>query len=379
MTTSKHYDLLNRLTAITNTPSGSGVPAIGFAYEYNSANQRTSVTNVDGSFWSYAYDSLGQVTSGRKYCANGTPVLGQQFDNTFDDIGNRKSAVTGGDQWGANKRYQNYTANLLNQYTSRTVPGFVDIVGTANSNATVTLWSADSLSAWVPTTRQGEYFRGELAFDNQTSPIWTTITNLAVLQQGTNADLLTKATGNVFLPQTPEQFAYDSDGNLTNDGRWRFTWDGENRLVGLESLPGAPEGSKRRLTFQYDPQGRRILKAVQAWTNSTWTIILSNRFVYDGWNLIAELNATNNALIRSYAWGLDLSGTEQGAGGVGGLLAIRDTQSGTHFAACDGNGNVAALVNANDGTVSATYEYGPFAEPIRVTGPMGKEIGRAHV
>jgi RHS repeat-associated protein len=33
---------------------------------------------------------------------------------------------------------------------------------------------------------------------------------------------------------------------------------------------------------------------------------------------------------------------------------------------------VAALVKATDGTISAQYEYAPFAEPIRVTGPMGK-------
>ncbi|MDW8381933.1 MAG: RHS repeat-associated core domain-containing protein, partial [Verrucomicrobiota bacterium] len=43
--------------------------------------------------------------------------------------------------------------------------------------------------------------------------------------------------------------------------------------------------------------------------------------------------------------------------------------SGTYFCAYDGNGNVAALVNAQDGTESARYEYGPFAEPIRITGP----------
>lgn len=31
----------------------------------------------------------------------------------------------------------------------------------------------------------------------------------------------------------------------------------------------------------------------------------------------------------------------------------------------DGNGNVVALVNAVDGTLDATYEYGPFGEPLR--------------
>jgi RHS repeat-associated protein len=36
----------------------------------------------------------------------------------------------------------------------------------------------------------------------------------------------------------------------------------------------------------------------------------------------------------------------------------------------DGNGNVAALVNAADGSVAAQYEYGPFGEVIRATGPL---------
>jgi RHS repeat-associated protein len=40
--------------------------------------------------------------------------------------------------------------------------------------------------------------------------------------------------------------------------------------------------------------------------------------------------------------------------------------------AFDGNGNVSALVNAADGTPVANYEYGPFGEVIRSTGPMAK-------
>jgi len=63
-----------------------------------------------------------------------------------------------------------------------------------------------------------------------------------------------------------------------------------------------------------------------------------------------------------------------GAGGVGGLLWLTlHTASGptacTHICAYDGNGNIVALSAASDGSVSAPYEYGPFAEPIRVTGP----------
>ncbi|MCF7669662.1 MAG: RHS repeat-associated core domain-containing protein, partial [Verrucomicrobia bacterium] len=94
--------------------------------------------------------------------------------------------------------------------------------------------------------------------------------------------------------------------------------------------------------------------------------------------------------VRSYMWGKDLSGTLNGAGlpaaspacagtadrdaaqagGVGGLLGVDDADQGFHFVAYDGNGNVMALVDADDGTDSAEYEYGPFGELIRVTGPM---------
>jgi RHS repeat-associated protein len=89
---------------------------------------------------------------------------------------------------------------------------------------------------------------------------------------------------------------------------------------------------------------------------------------------IVELNATNNTLVRSYVWGLDLSRTMNGAGGVGGLLWVTlhtasGSASGTHFVCYDGNGNIVALVSAATGDVTARYEYGPFGEPIRVSGP----------
>jgi hypothetical protein len=48
MTTSKQYDFLNRLTAISNLPSGAGQPATSFNCSYNSANQRVQVNLGDG-------------------------------------------------------------------------------------------------------------------------------------------------------------------------------------------------------------------------------------------------------------------------------------------------------------------------------------------
>ena len=66
MMTSKSYDYLNRLTGISSADA-SGNPLDTHHYAYNSANQRTALTNGDGSYWNYGYDTLGQVTSGVKH------------------------------------------------------------------------------------------------------------------------------------------------------------------------------------------------------------------------------------------------------------------------------------------------------------------------
>jgi hypothetical protein len=123
MTTTKQHDFLNRLSALASGGTGSTPPLISFAYTYNAANQRTQATLGDLSYWGCEYDAPGQVTSGRKYWSDGTPVAGQQFEYGFDDIGNRTQTKAGGDDSGAGLRPAAYTANNLNQYTSRTVPG----------------------------------------------------------------------------------------------------------------------------------------------------------------------------------------------------------------------------------------------------------------
>ncbi|WCJ60974.1 hypothetical protein NXS98_07600 [Fontisphaera persica] len=44
--------------------------------------------------------------------------------------------------------------------------------------------------------------------------------------------------------------------------------------------------------------------------------------------------------------------------------------AGVYFPVYDGNGNVVGLVNGATGAWAAEYEYGPFGEPIRATGPV---------
>jgi RHS repeat-associated protein len=162
---------------------------------------------------------------------------------------------------------------------------------------------------------------------------------------------------------------YDADGNLIDDGQWRYAWDGENRLVGMESA----QGQSQRLEFAYDERSRRVGKSVYARAGERWLLTLDQRFVYDGWNLASVVDTAGNP-VQSFLWGLDLSGTEQGASGVGGLVGTTAKDQGAHFAAFDGNGNVVGLVSSESGSSSARYEYGPFGGTTRATGPSEKLI-----
>ncbi len=359
MTTTKQYDYLNRLVSISSAGSGAAASPIASTYLYNDANQRVQVRQEDGTYWLYEYDKLGQLTSGKRYWSDNTPVAGQQFEYAYDDIGNRTATKAGGDDAGAGLRAATYSANNLNQYTSRSVPGAADVIGIAYPTANVT---ANGASAY----RKGEYFWKELSLDNSSNPLWTNLNVVASLT-GTNQT----NSGYLFLPKTAETYTYDADGNLTSDGRWTNRWDAENRLFEMEGLSSAPTGSKVKMKFAYDHQSRRTSKVVSNWAGSAWQLTTNLHFLYDGWNLLAELNG-GKGLERSYLWGLDLSGSPQGAGGVGGLLAIStfNSQPSTCFYAYDGNGNVRGMIDGRDGNPAARYDTGPFAEPVRSSGAM---------
>ncbi len=150
---------------------------------------------------------------------------------------------------------------------------------------------------------------------------------------------------------------HDDDGNMTSgplpanvNASSTFVWDGENRLIEAQVNSGAT------VSYVYDSQSRRIAETV----GSATTV-----YIYDGWNPIAEYSTTF-ALTKTYTWGIDLSGTMQGAGGVGGLLAVTDS-SGTHYPTFDGNGNVSEYLAYNGNTV-AHYEYDPFGKTTVTTG-----------
>jgi len=159
------------------------------------------------------------------------------------------------------------------------------------------------------------------------------------------------------------------------------------RMLSQNRLIEVKDGTTTVATYTYDYLGRRISKTAAG------TI---TRYMYDGWNVIADYTTQNSTLKiqNSYTWGMDLSGSMhaddrqgvqafQSAGGVGGLLAVNELSIlnsqlsiTSFFPTYDGNGNVSEYLDTT-GTVVAHYEYDPFGNTTVATGLIGKFLRKA--
>lgn len=188
----------------------------------------------------------------------------------------------------------------------------------------------------------------------------------------TSKDKFTSGTDTTYAPNPKNQYTsitgyhgaspvtYDTDGNLTALGSKTFIYNGENQLIEVKI------GGNSVATFKYDYLGRRVEKSTPSKTET---------YAYDGWNLIAiyDTGTTDKRPLITYSWGLDLSDTRQGAGGVGGLLMSceRDGAAWTYFE--DGHGNVTQVVSQSTGSVSTHMEYDPYGNLVTTTPAWTKQ------
>ena len=348
LTASWTYDANNQLLQVKNTyPSdglgrdGSPLPSAGvisqFDYTYDAAGRRTAIMrsgsafgDLSGSVDTYTYNARSELTSARR-TTNGQPIPGFSEDFDYDPIGNRRSSATYNEKGEA--QTSTYQANNLNQYTSRTTPGYAAVRGEAAPETTVTVNEN-------PAFRLGSYYFGSDLFDNSTAGGLANLETYATLGQfaanGEEADDLVSATTNqVYLAQSPDTFAYDDDGNqtliTTKTGLWRVTYNGENRPIRW-----VRDSDNTTLTMAYDYKGRRRVKNDQ-------------RFFYDGYLQVAD--NTGNA----YAWDV----TEP----IATRLLVWTKNDISSYYDFDGNKNVSEVIAA-DGSVSAHYEYITFGEVV---------------
>jgi RHS repeat-associated protein len=312
-------------------------------------------------------------------------VPGYNFGYEFDAIGNRTKATV-------NTNESILTPNSLNQITGRAVPGVVEARGAVTSAATLTsvaakLWPDGD---WTAATPMNGQFYAALPVENSAGPRAGTLRVEATSASAGNEYKETEER-KYELPKSPETIEHDADGNTVKDGLREYVWDTENRLVEIIARRDVwggnalPAGAKfARIKNLYDFMERRVQKDVYlpgAGGVGEW-LAKRTMFTWDGWNMVMEVEQhfgngqTSRLVTRTYHYGPDLSGSEQGAGGVGGLqsVVLRDddwstgTYVGTYMTLLpcyDGNGNIMSYVDAATGEVEQEEEYGPFGENLR--------------
>ena len=321
------------------------------------ANLRGHEVFSETAFERYSYNARSEVIGSQRFYGSdiddlSRPVTGRTFSYGYDPIGNRVSSFE--DVGGTRLTTTTYTANELNQYTAIQNASAVPLRGDAKREAIVTVNGniAKRDAGTAPFTPWS------FTLDSEKDAAHFQIANiLAIAQNVSGEDMEQRESGLVFVPASQTLPTYDDDGNMTFDGRFRYSWNGENRMIRAEEAVVPTNRAPTIITYAYDEQGRMVSKNI-AGTNT-----VARSLLWDGYNIVREVE---NGAPTYNVWGLDLDWTLQGCGGVGGLLAVAKT-NGIHIAFYDANGNISEYVSQS-GSISAHYEYSPFGEPLVAQG-----------
>ena len=338
------YDSVARLSSTTLKNSQLASLAL-HQYAYNQAGQRTSQTRLHGDYVTYTYDNAGELKTALGKEAGGSPSrLQEQFGYGYDAAGNLGYRTN---FW----LVETSGVNAANELTTSAPSGTLTVAGGASPLA-ISVNISGSASGAATLYADGTWALLGAALPSGSATYFAT----ALYSSGQHA------TGSVSVYLPPgTSYAYDLNGSLASDGNRGFAYDDENQLTSVWVT------NFWRSDFAYDGKMRMRQRVEYAWSGGGWNANSTVRYVYDG-NVVVQEQDQNNAPKVSYTRGRDLSGTVQGAGGIGGLLARTDNSLGTsayYFA--DGNGNITCMTDGSQ-AVAASYLYDPYGRILSQSG-----------
>ena len=278
------YDILNRLTSVTQTLSGALGGTVVTSYTYNVQDQLTSVTDTNGNVTTYVYDDFGRLAS------QSSPITGTT-SYSYDPAGNLISTT---DANGATTTRTYDAANRpLSSLSSR-----------AGQSETVT-WTYDSTVA-------GAYGKGRLASTSDPSGSTT--------YQYDRRGLLRREQKTIEGNTYTTAFAYDANGNRSSivypSGRTvAYTFDHADRPLsatnngaplasGASYLPFGPlaqltHGNGTTVTRSYDSRYRLLTNRL-AGTSGT---VAQHDYTHDSSANVLTINdAVNGSFNRTFGY-----------------------------------------------------------------------------
>lgn len=316
------YDNLGRMTGASQTGN-----SLSFTYDalgrkltetgpqgtvtstYDLAGRRTKIAWPDSFYVNYDYLVTGEVSAIRENGA--TSGVGVLASYAYDDLGQRTSVTRG------NGTSTSYGYDTISRLTSLSH----DLAGTTYDQTLA--FGFSPAGQIIQNTRSND--------------------NYAWLGHGSGSTNSTTNGLNQLTAVGSTAPIYDSKGNMTYGGGTTYTYSSENLLT--SSSGGA--------SLSYDPALR--LYQVSGGVAGT------QRFAYDGTNLLAEYNSSN-ALLRRYVFG---PGTDEpivwyeGSGTTDRRFLHAD-ERGTIMAVTNSSGTVLNINTYDEYGKAATADTGRF-------------------
>lgn len=312
-TISYEYDAVGNRTKLIDQDNGETL------YTYDDANRLTAITNALGETTSYIYDGAGRLLE--KQLANGTKTLYSynnadqlvtltnarsdesiisQYQYTYDSVGNKATAVINGDTF-------TYTYDNKNQ-----------LLTVSNSTGVIESYTYDNVG------------------------------NRTKLIEGTQTTNYTYSADDSMLTAGSNSYTYDANGNLlTRTGAAQsYEYNPADQLIKV-NLPGNKNNS-----FKYYSDGSRLSMTDQ---NGSLTY-----FLYDGDNILAELNADGTTR-NTYT-----------SNGVNGWIS-KNSPTESYFYYTDGIGSISNLTDGDEATVKS-YSYNSYGKVIDHTGTLNNRF-----
>jgi RHS repeat-associated protein len=333
----------NRLRTLMTLKQPSGVWTNKFVYD--AAGRLTNVTSPAGVFSYTRGGASGGSRLTKKLLLPNTAYITNKFDGvarlTGTYLDNNANTVLDAAAYGYNLASQRIAfTNAAGSY----VQYYYDNIG-----------QLKIVNSSVSTENRGYFYDAAWNLNRQTN-------------NGTVGTFSVDVKNQLTADPNSGTDTYDSNGNLTRrtvTGTETYGYDDENRLTNVVL------GTTYNTVFAYDGLSRLRTRTDYTWTGTNWYPQAGISYLYDGNRVIQERGAVP---LVSYTRGTDLSGSMEGAGGIGGLLArsygySSGNWSTHHFYHADGNGNITYLVDSSQ-AMAATYRYDPFGNTLSSSGTL---------
>jgi RHS repeat-associated protein len=371
------YDALGRVASETSDLSAL-VPALGeqtVSYRYDANGRPSALVYPDGSTATYAYDALGRLTAVSD--GPGRPVAQYVFDKAGRLAGLDRDN-------GVQTRYVYDMAGQLLEVAHRKgrevlasssyeLDGLGRRVGQTREDGIREGYAYDPTSQLVGV----DYGNGRaetFAYDPLGNRIETTESDMAQgetvhaayttnnLNQYTRIEDRVVSSGSSLLASRASLLQYDPNGNLIDDGRQRYFYDAQNRLVRVEATDTV---SPVLGVFHYDPRNRCVLRQYfRPDARGEWVLQEdeSVAMTYDvQWNLLVD-RRLDGAQTARYLHGARTDEILRADIARASGSASRRSRVEAFYPLADGLGSTVVLAD-DRGRIEQRYRYAAFGSP----------------